>query len=127
MSLDDKSRFSAITECGMIKSNYSYNGTYAFITHCGGACVYIYDSKRGKNHKYKLFSRSWYPDNEVLDIDFNRGFLLFVTESFDSALNEFFRLSKMLLEFMINNHDFSPIDINRTLYLFQNDSVQSHV
>lgn len=125
MIVDDSSRVAAITSCGSIRSNYAYNGTYGFIFQFGGASLYIFDSTRGKSHKYKIFSRSWYPAKgsglKVLDIDFNKGFLLFETKSFEVCLDAFrsfcFRMFQDL-----KFSDFSPYNLNYTQAdLFKNE------
>ena len=116
MIVDDSSRCSAVTSCGKIKTNYAYNGTYGFIFQFGGASLYIYDSKRGEKHVYKIFSRSWYPEHSgksVLDIDFNKGFLLFKSSKFFETVATFQSFCFLMLK-DFNGEEFSSLNLNYT-------------
>lgn len=86
MIVDDSTRFSAITSCGMIKTNYAYNGTYSYIFTFGGAAIYIFYSPRSKLC-YKIYTRSYFPDGrKLIKISADRGFLYYETSDFKDCL-----------------------------------------
>lgn len=131
MTVDDSSRFSAITTCGYVKTNFSYNGTYAFIYQFGGASIYVY--KNQYKHVWQVYSRSWFPPKELCDvkkIHHDRGFLLVETkdDSHDSfrqivcAYHTLVGLAQLEFQPHIDEFSSSLFTNDDTLNLFQDQT-----
>ena len=119
MIKSDQARFSAITESGLIRSNFAYNGTYAYIFTFGCATIYIYYSPRS-NTPYKIYTRSYFPSDRIpIKISLQRGFLFYETSDFSQAVIAY---KTLILRFF---HDFKdsfdnlkPIFSNESQLLF---------
>lgn len=124
MEVPENSRFATITHCGKINSNYAYNGTFAYIFSFGAISIYVYYNSRKKNH-YQIYSRSWRSKRcDVLDVNYDKGFLLYETSSYIQAI---YHYNEFVFECLRDNFDefdkcddLKLLDNETSNYLFKN-------
>lgn len=113
--IPESKRFSALTSCGEVHTDYEYSGTYAYIFTFGAASVYVYYSKRDKfRHYWHIYSKSYIPDNfKPKRVSYKRGFLLYDTDSFEDCILNYSLFVRRFFDDYKSSFDFlKPLDNN---------------